>query len=154
MKNKQERRVLLVATAGGHVTEMGELYDAFKSYNTSTFLYAGTSSGTEWPNLFMFRNFAAKPFVILIEFFRILFLVLKIRPHVVVSTGAELAIPVFYLCKIFCRSRLVYVECSAQVVSPSLTGRIVYPITDLFLVQWEALLSVYGKKAKYVGGLI
>jgi hypothetical protein len=35
-----------------------------------------------------------------------------------------------------------------------LTGKWVYPITDLFLVQWESLLTQYGPKAKHVGGLI
>ena len=34
----------------------------------------------------------------------------------------------------------------------SLTGRLVYPFADLFLVQWESLLELY-PKAKYVGGI-
>jgi len=73
---------------------------------------------------------------------------------VLFSTGAELAIPSFFIGKFFFRTKLIYLECSAQVYSPSLTGKWVYPITNLFMVQWEPLLNQYGPKAIYVGGLI
>ena len=79
---------------------------------------------------------------------------LKEKPKVLFSTGAEIAIPSFYIGKFLFRTKLIYLECSAQVYSPSLTGRWVYPISDLFLVQWESLLQHYGPKANYVGGLI
>jgi UDP-N-acetylglucosamine:LPS N-acetylglucosamine transferase len=85
---------------------------------------------------------------------KIFLILLKERPDILFSTGSEIAAPAFYLGKFFYRTRLIYLECSAQVYRPSLTGRFIYPITDLFLVQWEPLLKRYGPKAKYVGGLI
>ena len=85
---------------------------------------------------------------------KILYVFLKERPRVLFSTGAEIAIPAFYIGKFLFRTKLIYLECSAQVDHRSLTGRWVYPIADLFLVQWESLVSQYGPKAKYVGGLI
>ena len=84
----------------------------------------------------------------------IVYVFLKERPRVLFSTGAEIAIPAFYIGKLLFRTKLIYLECSAQVDHRSLTGRWVYPIADLFLVQWESLLSQYGPRAKYVGGLI
>ena len=85
---------------------------------------------------------------------RIFLTFLKERPAILFSTGAELAIPSFFIGKFFFRTKLIYLECSAQVYHASLTGRLVYPIADLFLVQWEPLLGQYGPRAKYVGGLI
>ena len=49
-------------------------------------------------------------------------------------------------------TKVIYLETFARVNDRSLTGRLVYPIADLFLVQWESLLEFY-PKAKYVGGV-
>jgi hypothetical protein len=32
-----------------------------------------------------------------------------------------------------------------------MTGKVVYPICDVFLVQWERLLKEYGTKAQFKG---
>lgn len=99
-------------------------------------------------------NFAKNPFSLVSGILKILFIFLKERPRVLFSTGAEIAIPSFYIGKFIFQTKLIYLESGAQVFSPSLTGKWVYPIADLFLVQWEPLLKHYGSKAKYVGGLI
>jgi len=99
-------------------------------------------------------NFARNPIYLITGILKILFIFLKEKPRILFSTGAEIAIPSFYIGKYLFRTKLIYLECSAQVYSPSLTGRYVYPIADLFLVQWEPLLRQYGPKARYIGGLI
>lgn len=71
------------------------------------------------------------------------------KPDVVITTGALIAFPFCVAAK--CRkAKIVYIESFARVNSKSLTGRLVYPMADLFLVQWESLLKVY-PRAKYVG---
>jgi hypothetical protein len=40
------------------------------------------------------------------------------------------------------------------VKNPSLAGKLIFPIADLFLVQWESLCEILGEKAKYVGRVI
>lgn len=105
-------------------------------------------------NTYYVRNIARNPIFSILGALKIVYIFLKERPKVLFSTGAEIAIPSFWVGKFLFRTKLIYMECSAQVYAPSLTGRLVYPIADLFLVQWESLLSRYGPKAKYVGGLI
>ena len=39
--------------------------------------------------------------------------------------------------------KFVYVESLARVRTLSLTGKLVYPLTDVFLVQWPSLLDRY-----------
>ena len=73
------------------------------------------------------------------------------KPDVILSTGALVAYPFCLLGKLR-GAKVVYIESFARVYNRSLTGRLVYPFADLFLVQWESLLSCY-PKAKYVGGI-
>ncbi|WP_307816097.1 hypothetical protein [Thermobrachium celere] len=42
-------------------------------------------------------------------------------------------------------------ESFAKVNTPNLSGKLIYPIADLFIVQWPELLKFY-PKAKYLGG--
>lgn len=75
------------------------------------------------------------------------------RPELIVSTGAEIAIPVVLVGKLF-RCKVLYIECGAQVTQPSGTGRVMYWLADTFLVQWPELLNAYGPRARYEGSLI
>lgn len=57
------------------------------------------------------------------------------RPDVILSTGAGLAVPFFLVGKLF-GARLVYVESMTRIHGPSLSGRLIYPFSDRFFVQW------------------
>lgn len=75
------------------------------------------------------------------------------KPDVLFSTGAEIAIPAFYLGKFLFGAKLIFLESIARIKDISLTGKAIMPIVDLFLVQWEELSRKY-KKAKFWGRLI
>ncbi len=79
---------------------------------------------------------------------RNLFLAWKIlrkeRPDVIISTGAGVAAPFFWLGKLF-GSRLIYLEVFDRIDSPTITGRLVYLFADKFLVQWEEQKRFYPK---------
>ncbi len=76
------------------------------------------------------------------------------RPSLIFSTGSDITAPAFYLGKLLFRCKLIYLESLTRVHTPSLNAKAVYWISDLFLVQWEPLLSVFGKKAKFAGRLL
>ena len=48
--------------------------------------------------------------------------------------------------------KIIYIESFARVDAPSLTGKLMYSLADLFLVQWEEMLEVF-PKATYAGGI-
>lgn len=75
----------------------------------------------------------------------------KEKPDVIITTGALMAFPFCILAKL-CKKKVIYVESFARINDRSLTGRLVYPFADLFLVQWESLMKYY-PKAKYVGSI-
>jgi beta-1,4-N-acetylglucosaminyltransferase len=150
---KRNKKIGLICSPGGHWVEVLQLMDAFEDYSFF-FLTYHEKATLDREHTYYMGNFARNPFSLITGILRILYIFLKEKPRVLFSTGAEIAIPSFYLGKYLFRTKLVYLECSAQVYHPSLTGKWVYPITDLFLVQWESLLTQYGPKAKHVGGLI
>lgn len=75
----------------------------------------------------------------------------KEKPDVIISSGAAVAVPFFYLGKLF-GAKTVYIEVFDRIDSATLTGRLVYPVTDKFIVQWEELKKVY-PKAINLGGI-
>ncbi|HGD0802405.1 TPA: PssD/Cps14F family polysaccharide biosynthesis glycosyltransferase [Streptococcus agalactiae] len=75
----------------------------------------------------------------------------KERPDVIISSGAAVAVPFFYIGKLFgCKT--VYIEVFDRIDKPTLTGKLVYPVTDKFIVQWEEMKKVY-PKAINLGGI-
>ena len=83
------------------------------------------------------------------------FLAIKIlkkeRPDIIISSGAAVAVPFFYLGKIF-KAKTIYIEVFDRIDAPTLTGKLVYPVTDKFIVQWEEMKNVY-PKAINIGGI-
>jgi UDP-N-acetylglucosamine:LPS N-acetylglucosamine transferase len=150
---EKRKKIGLICSPGGHLTEILQLWEAFEGHSVFLMTYrekATTSRG----NAYYLTNIMRNPAAFVVGVVKMFMILLRERPDILFSTGSEIAAPPFYLGKFFFRTKLIYLECSAQVYRPSLTGRFVYPIADLFLVQWEPLLKHYGPRAKYVGGLI
>lgn len=68
----------------------------------------------------------------------------KENPDILISAGAAVAVPFFYLAKLKGK-KLIYIEVYDRVDKPTITGKLVYPIVDKFIVQWEEQKSVYPK---------
>lgn len=66
----------------------------------------------------------------------------KERPDLIVSSGAAVAVPFFIIGKLL-GAKTVYVEVFDRVDAPTLTGKLVRRITDLFIVQWPEMERVY-----------
>ena len=64
------------------------------------------------------------------------------RPDVIVTTGAGVAVPYFWLGRLF-GARTVYIEVFDRISSRTMTARLCRPATSLFLVQWEEQLALY-----------
>lgn len=75
----------------------------------------------------------------------------KEKPDVIISSGAAVAVPFFYLGKLFGK-KLIYIEVFDRIDKPTMTGKMVYPIVDKFIVQWEEQKEVY-KKAINLGSI-
>lgn len=68
----------------------------------------------------------------------------KEKPDVIISSGAAVAVPFFYIGKLM-GCKLIYIEVFDRYDKPTLTGKLVYPIVDKFIVQWEEMKKIYPK---------
>lgn len=75
----------------------------------------------------------------------------KEKPDLIISSGAAVAVPFFYIGKMM-GAKTIYIEVFDRMDAPTLTGRLVYPVTDRFIVQWKEMKKVY-KKAIDLGSI-
>lgn len=131
-------RLLILCSSGGHLTQVWGLrtfweqheriwvtmptLDARERLREERVIEAHYPTVRNLPNLV--RNFLLAQKVLH-----------RYRPDVLLSTGAAIAVPFFVLAWIY-GARTVHVEPIDRMDSLSLTGKIVYPFADKFLVQW------------------
>jgi beta-1,4-N-acetylglucosaminyltransferase len=149
-------KLCLVCSHGGHFVEMNQLLEAFDDYNYFYVTYESEAT-KELKNAYVikFDGWGLKGKILLIKTtIKAIQILLKEKPDVIISTGGgEIAVPFCYIGKMF-GIKIIYIDSLARVMTKSAGGRFIYPIADIFLVQWESLLKVYGKKAKYWGKII
>lgn len=85
-------------------------------------------------------------------------IIFKTMPDLILCNGPGSCVPICvaaYIPKILGIHpiQIIYVESFARVKSLSLTGRLLYPFVDRFLVQWPELQERYSK-AEYRGILV
>ena len=147
------KKVCLACSAGGHLTELLQLEASWKGLD-HFFVSDKRSNAVELgkrEKLFFITCPRRNPLKLLLNFFQSLKLFLKERPSFVVSTGADTAIPICLIAKLFGK-KVVFIESFCRVKSPSLSGKIMYRLSDLFLVQWKQNKEFF-PKASYAGSV-
>ena len=152
------KKVLFISSTGGHLNELLQLSPLFEKYDyhiitekdkTNAYLedrFEGKVSYLPYGTRSHLFKYIFIYFYLIIK---TIFLYFKIRPKVIVTTGTHTAGPMCYLGKIF-GSKVIYIETYANINKKTATGRLIYPIADLFIVQWEEMLDIY-PKAVYGG---
>jgi len=64
------------------------------------------------------------------------------RPDLIISSGAAIAVPFFVLGKRM-GAKCIYIEVFDRVDHSTLTGKLIQKYADIFVVQWDEMLSVY-----------
>ena len=155
MAKSNRPKIMYVAGAGGHLTEILKLSPMFKKYSYA--LVTEKCDMTKYlekkfPNkvYYLVRNSSFRhPLRLLVTCFKSLFLYFKLRPKFIITTGPNIAGPMCCIGKLF-GSKIIYIESFANINTKSKTGNLVYKFADLFLVQWESMLELY-PKAVYKG---
>ena len=147
-------KICLVSSSGGHLTHLYMLKPMWENYDRFWVTFDKEDARSMLQDERMYpcyfptnRN--------LKNLIRNTYLAIKIlckeKPDLIISSGAAVAVPFFYLGKLM-RKKLIYVEVFDRVDKATLTGRLVYPIVDEFIVQWNEQLKVY-PKAKNFGSI-
>jgi beta-1,4-N-acetylglucosaminyltransferase len=151
-------RILLPSSAGGHLAEIFQLKRLLDATDylvvtedrpLTRRLLQGHPARFVRPNghnrdWIFWRNF-------LLNWFLAVPILLKFRPHAIVTTGSHTAVPFCYLGKLM-GCKIIYILSFCRIDSTAAAATAVYPITDLFFVQWEQMRTAY-PKSTYVGPL-
>ena len=140
-------KICLVGSSGGHLTHMYMLKPFWKNHDRVwvTFDKADAQSLLQGEKMYPCYFPTNRNLKNLLRNTVVAWKVLrKEKPDLIISTGAAVAVPFFYLGKLF-GAKTVYVEVFDRIDKPTLSGKLVHPVADLFVVQWEEMLDVYAK---------
>ena len=146
-----KRKVMFISSTGGHLNELLQLERMFDKYDyslitekTKSNLYLKEKHGKRVRFLIYGtkHHILTYPFKLLANCFISLYYYFKFRPDYIITTGVHTAGPMCCIGKIF-GSKVIYIETFANMVTKTTTGKLLYPIADKFIVQWESMKDLY-----------
>ena len=145
------KKVLFISSTGGHLRELMKLEPLFEIYDYSIITEKDLSTEKLKDKYKIYYVPYSTRSKIIKYIFKYFYVILKsiilfmiIKPDAIVSTGTHTAVPICLIGKIF-NKKVVYIETYANITRKSLTGKIIYPISDLFIVQWKEMKKLYPK---------
>lgn len=171
-------RLLVILGSGGHTGEMVTMLGSvdFSQFSDIYTLRAKEDDGslrqllTALPKAATFthhtilrsrrvgQSYFSSIFTTLLSLLHALWLVLRVRAELILTNGPGTAVPVCYVS--WClgwllglRSHCIYVESVCRVQTLSWSGRLMYLIATVFIVQWEGLKTHY-PRARFHGLLV
>lgn len=143
------KKVMFVSSTGGHLSELLKLEPLFKEFDyhlVTEKTKSNISLKEKYKVSYLVYGTKKQLFSYVFKFaFNILksfYLFLKYQPDYVVTTGTHTAVPLCYIAHLFQR-KVIFIETFANAKSQTQAGKMIYPIADLFIVQWESMLEFY-----------
>ena len=141
------KKVMFISSMGGHLTELMQLKSMFKDYD-----YMLVTEKHKSTNGLKARYKSKIDFLLAGNRKHLLRYIFVLPYNVIKSfatTGAHTCVAMCYIAKLF-RKKVIFIESFANIETKTLSGRLVYPVADVFIVQWKSMLKLY-PKAKYEG---
>ena len=147
-------RVIAIASGGGHWVQLLRLRKAWDGCAV-TYVTTDASFRDEVEEDATLRNQSKPQFETIVEgnrwqkfrlvrqLFKLVIVFIRVRPHVVITTGAA---PGYFAIRIakFFGTRAAWIDSIANSEELSLSGKLAGPFVDVWLTQWEDLASVDG----------
>jgi UDP-N-acetylglucosamine:LPS N-acetylglucosamine transferase len=149
----KKKKICLAVSTGGHLKEILQLkkfYEKHEYYFVTLKRPDGLDLAKREKVHFVkcpSRNLA----YFIQNIFQSLWIFLKERPDIVISAGADTALATCFIAKLFGK-KIVYIESFCRPFKPSITGKLVYRIADIFIYQWEEMGKYY-PKGKFGGSI-
>lgn len=147
-------KALLISSAGGHYSELRKikLDTKYRTYIVSEKTKNQGNTSIDYYMIYSTRSQIIKYlFISIINVIRSLYIILKVKPDVIISTGAHTCVPFFMFAKIF-KIKSIYIESYAKVNSTSLTYKIIKRFCTKIIVQHKTMLE-HSKNSEYFGGI-
>ena len=156
-ENIKKKKICLISSSGGHFEQLLMLRKLNENYNTFIVTERTKYNKDDKKIDYYVLQVNRKEILFLIKmiciFFKSLYIFLKEKPDVIISTGVLAAIPMMFIGHFF-KKKVIYIESFAKINSPTMTGNLIYKknIADQFYVQWESMKEFY-PNAIYKGGI-
>lgn len=157
LDRKESKELLCICSAGGHLTAMMKLKDIIKKYDSvliteKTVLSKNIEEfDTKYvyycSKYYFFHYLCVLPF----NFVKNIYYFLYYNPKMVITTGAHTGVFMCYLAKL-CRRKVIFIEVFDRYKTLTLSGKFVYKIADVFIVQQKQLQEKYSNSI-YIGGM-
>ncbi len=144
-------KICLLSSAGGHLRQLLQLGPIVRDHDYFIVINDPKPAGLDLPvrKYVIARSQRDWKFVVnLVEAIRIL---RRERPQVIISAGPGCIVPFAIIGRVL-GCKVIYIETASAVYQPTLTGRIMYYLADLFIYQWVYLRRFFPKGI--YGGLI
>jgi len=136
----KSKKILAVASGGGHFIQLLRLRPAFEGHQTCFVTtingYQETLGGAR---CFVVRDASRWDKIgLVIMLLQLTAVFIRVRPDVVITTGAAPGVFAVRLAKLFC-ARTLWLDSIANAEEISLSGELAGPHADLWLTQWPEL---------------
>ncbi len=154
------KKVVFISSCGGHLTELLQLKPLFTEVEAVVITEKTKSNSQlkeelDCPVYYLVYGTKQHLFSYLFKFafnwLKSLLLFCSLRPEVIVTTGTHTAVPLCFIAHFF-KKKVIWIETFANSQTPTKAGKLIYPIADTFIVQWETMLRFYPEAV--VGGWI
>ncbi len=148
-------KIGIAASFGGHVTELQNILTKEVLGKSSLIYFTEESSRTKnmKEKVYFFKPLGYNPFPYFTALLKSINILRKEKISLLITNGAEIALPTIIASKIL-GIKTIYLDIAAAATVPTKAGKLSYFFSDIFLVQYPHMAHHYGKKARYVGGVI
>lgn len=150
------QRIALVGSSGGHLAHLLALreYWESKDHFWVTFDTADAASALDGERVYWCHHPTNRNLPNLVRNTLLAWRILRReRPDAIISSGAAVAVPFFWLGRLLFGAKTVFIEVIDRVESPTLTGRLVAPVSSAVLVQWPEQEGFY-RRTVMVGPIL
>lgn len=146
-----KKNVMFISSTGGHLVELTQLKSLFDKYDYYLVTEKTKSNMVlkdKYKDKISYLVYGTKdhmltyPFKLIYNCFKSLFIYIKVHPDYIITTGAHTAGPMCCIGKLL-GSRVIFIESFANLTTKTITGRLIYPFADKFIVQWESMKKFY-----------
>lgn len=147
--NIQKKKLLAVASSGGHWIQLLRLKPAF---DANEVIFVSTSKGNakevDGYKFYNIINATRKSFWnFFIMFFQLFTIMRQVHPDIIITTGSAPGLMALVVGRIF-RTRNVWIDSIANVNELSSSGKKARYFADLYLTQWKKLTKPGGPHFK------
>ena len=146
--------VLLVCSSGGHLLQLVALRPAWEGFERAWVTFDKSDARSLLANEKVYYAFGPTNRSVKNLLRNLVLagrLLRAIRPRVILTTGAGVAVPFAWVGRL-AGARVVYVESLTRIERPSLTCRLLAPMAARVYVQWPELTSAV-RRGRYVGSI-